>query len=87
MYLDLLFFSSSHQLNKSSSQILLTNVVEATIGKRRSFDKAIPYGAHIKDTKKVMEPPPIIAYLKKHVSVQSFKTLVCFVNDIIAVMV
>ncbi|XP_067933205.1 protein unc-80 homolog [Watersipora subatra] len=54
------------RFNKSSSQMLLNNVVEATIGKRRSFDKTIQFGAQIKETKKVAQVPPVVLYLRKH---------------------
>ena len=41
-------------------------MVEATIGKRRSFDKSVDYGCR-RTAKAVSELPPVALYLKKHV--------------------
>jgi len=45
--------------------MLIGSVLDATMGKRRSMDKSVPINT--KDVKKRPDPPPIIAYLKKHV--------------------
>ena len=42
--------------------------MEATIGKRRSFDKAMAMASRMKEPKKLKEKPPIMDYLQKYVS-------------------